>query len=156
MTKYWLKILQSHENSLLFKTYKMLKLDVDANKTYNKTNWAYHIKLLGGVPCGAFYTTQIWVYGIQECLFLYSVYWFMAFTIKMPLSVNICLCFYLTHTSSSLVMVHPSHCFGGLARPLRCWARPLIYHKQGIKEIYIRLIYVPFSFPLFVTYKIFL
>ena len=26
MTKYWLKILQSHENSLLFKTYKMLKL----------------------------------------------------------------------------------------------------------------------------------
>jgi len=24
MTKYWLKILQSHENSLLFKTYKML------------------------------------------------------------------------------------------------------------------------------------
>jgi len=31
MTKYWLKIL--HENSLLFKTYKMLKIDVDANKT---------------------------------------------------------------------------------------------------------------------------
>jgi len=47
---------------------------------------------------------------IQECLFLYSVYWCMAFTI----------------------MVHPSHCFGGLARPLRCWARPWIYHKQGI------------------------
>ena len=38
----------------------------------------------------------------------------------MPLSVNICLYFYLTHTSSTLVMVHPSHCFGGLARPLRC------------------------------------
>jgi len=46
ITKYWLKILQSHENSLLFKTYKMLKNDVVANKTYNKTNWAYHIKLL--------------------------------------------------------------------------------------------------------------
>ena len=51
----------------------------------------------------------------RYCLFLYSGYWFMAFTIKMPLTVNICLCFYLTHTSSSLVMVHPSHCFGGPA-----------------------------------------
>ena len=98
----------------------------------------HNIPTLGGVPCGAFYTTQIWVYEIQECLFLYSVYWFMAFTIKMPLSVNICLCFYLTLMSSTLVMVHPSHCFGGLARPLRCWARPLIYHKQGI-NIYIYL-----------------
>jgi len=28
-------------------------------------------------------------------------------TIKMPLTVNICLCFNLTHTSSTLVMVHP-------------------------------------------------
>ena len=24
----------------------MLKIGVDANKTYNKTNWAYHMKLL--------------------------------------------------------------------------------------------------------------
>ena len=55
MTKYWLKILQSHENSLLFKTYKMLKIDVDANKTYNKINWAYHIKLL---LCGLSY---LWI-----------------------------------------------------------------------------------------------
>ena len=46
ITKYWLKILQSHENSLLFKIYKMLKIGVDANKTYNKTNWAYHIILV--------------------------------------------------------------------------------------------------------------
>jgi len=52
MTKYWLKIL--HENSLLFKTYKMLKRDVDANKTYNKT---YHIKLLLDT-CGLSY---LWI-----------------------------------------------------------------------------------------------
>jgi len=52
MTKYWLKILQSHENSLLFKTYEMLKLDVDAKKTYNKTNWAYHIILVNCLTYG--------------------------------------------------------------------------------------------------------
>ena len=57
MTKYWLKMLQSHENSLLFKTYKMLKLDVDENKTYNKTNWAYHMKLLLDT-CGLSY---LWI-----------------------------------------------------------------------------------------------
>ena len=52
MTKYWLKILQSHENSLLFKTYEMLKLDVDSKKTYNKTNWAYHIILVNCLTYG--------------------------------------------------------------------------------------------------------
>ena len=31
----------------------------------------------------------------------------MIFTIKMPLTVNICLYFYLTLMSSTLVMVHP-------------------------------------------------
>jgi len=36
MTKYWLKF-YSHLKTL-FKTYKMLKFDLDANKTYNKTN----------------------------------------------------------------------------------------------------------------------
>jgi len=65
----------------------------------------------------AFYTTQIWVYEIQECLFLYSVYWFMAFTIKMPLTVSICLYFY--HPYEFNLGLGPSHCFGGLARPLR-------------------------------------
>ena len=62
---------------------------------------------LGGVPCGAFYTTHIWVYEIQECLFLYSVYWFMAFTIKIPLTVNICLYFY-QHWSWSIPLFRGS------------------------------------------------
>lgn len=46
MIKYWLKIIYSPENSLLYKTYKTLKIDLDANNTYNKNNWAYHIKTL--------------------------------------------------------------------------------------------------------------
>ena len=67
----------------------------------------WHRLVLNGVERYIYYTIQLWVYEIQECLFLYSVYWFMAFTIKMPLSVNICLCFNLSLTSSTLVLVHP-------------------------------------------------
>ena len=44
MIKYWLKILTMNENSILFKVYNMLKIDADNNNTYNKKNWAYHIK----------------------------------------------------------------------------------------------------------------
>jgi len=48
----------------------------------------------------------------------------------MPLTVSICLYFYLTHTSSTLVLVHPI-VSGVWLGPLG-WARSLIYHKQGI------------------------
>ena len=88
-------------------------------KIYKHSIINYSLQLniinLGGVPCGACYTTQIWVYEIQECLFRYSVYWFMAFTIKCA-SVNICLYFY--HPYEFNRDLGPSHCFGGLARPL--------------------------------------
>ena len=62
MTKYSLKIIQSPEKSLLFKTNKMLK--IDANKTYNKTNWAYHIQLLLDT-CGLSY---LWINQFNICI----------------------------------------------------------------------------------------
>ena len=44
MIKYWMKILSLNENSILFKTYKMLKTDAENGHTYNNNNWAYSIK----------------------------------------------------------------------------------------------------------------
>ena len=57
MIKYWIKLLTQNRNSLLFKTYNMLKTDVDSNKTYNSCNWAYHIKTILD-KCGLSY---IWL-----------------------------------------------------------------------------------------------
>ena len=58
MTKYmyWLKSIQSLKSHFYLK-HKMLNIDLDANKTYNKTNWAYLIKLLLD-SCGLSY---LWI-----------------------------------------------------------------------------------------------
>ena len=42
--QYWIKILSSKRNSLMFKTYYMLKVDVDRNLTYRGNNWAFYVK----------------------------------------------------------------------------------------------------------------
>ena len=42
--KYWIKILSSKRNTLMFKTYYMLKVDVDRNFTYRGNNWAFYVK----------------------------------------------------------------------------------------------------------------
>ena len=44
MLRYWIKILNQHENSLLHKTYIMLKNDADNELIYNGNNWAHNIK----------------------------------------------------------------------------------------------------------------
>jgi hypothetical protein len=44
MIKYWIRILTLNRQSLLFKTYLMLKQDADNNYTYSQLNWAYQIK----------------------------------------------------------------------------------------------------------------
>ena len=44
--KYWLKLLKQKDTSLLFKTYLMLKTDVDNGNTYNQNNWAFQVKCI--------------------------------------------------------------------------------------------------------------
>ena len=44
MIKYWAKILQQNDSSLLKKVYLMLKNDTDLNRNYNGQNWASQIK----------------------------------------------------------------------------------------------------------------
>lgn len=44
MIKYWIKILQQNNNSLLKQVYLMLKQDTDLNINYNGQNWATQIK----------------------------------------------------------------------------------------------------------------
>ena len=44
MIKYWMKILQQDENSILKQSFLMLKHDSDLNNDYNGNNWASHIK----------------------------------------------------------------------------------------------------------------
>ena len=58
LIKYWLKLLTCDERTLLFKTYIVLKTDID-NNTYfnNKSNWAYHIKIILD-ECGLSYMWQ--------------------------------------------------------------------------------------------------
>lgn len=46
MIKYWIKILQQNETSLLKNIYIMLKTDTDLNNNYNGQNWASQIKLI--------------------------------------------------------------------------------------------------------------
>ncbi|XP_053399819.1 uncharacterized protein LOC128557111 [Mercenaria mercenaria] len=46
MIKYWLKILKSPHDSLIYKTYEMLRLDANASRSYNGRNWAFQIKQL--------------------------------------------------------------------------------------------------------------
>ena len=44
MLKYWIKILNQHENSLLHKPYIILKNDADYELIYNGNNWAHNIE----------------------------------------------------------------------------------------------------------------
>jgi len=44
MIKYWIKLLTLPEDSLLYKTYQMLKTDVENRHYYNRNNWAYQLK----------------------------------------------------------------------------------------------------------------
>jgi hypothetical protein len=46
MIKYWIKILSTNDDSILYKTYKILQTDADNNLNYNKLNWAYQIKCI--------------------------------------------------------------------------------------------------------------
>ena len=46
MIKYWTKILQQNNNSLLKQVYLMLKQDSDLNINYNGQNWATQIKTI--------------------------------------------------------------------------------------------------------------
>lgn len=44
MIKYWTKILSQNDSALLKQVYIMLKNDADANRNYNRKNWAFQIK----------------------------------------------------------------------------------------------------------------
>ena len=44
MIKYWIKILQQNDTSIVKLTYSMLKDDADRNNSYRGTNWAWQIK----------------------------------------------------------------------------------------------------------------
>ena len=44
MIKYWIKILNQNDSSLVKKMYTLLKLDTDVNNNYKGNNWAYQIK----------------------------------------------------------------------------------------------------------------
>ena len=44
MIKYWIKILQQNDTSIIKLTYLMLKDDADRNNSYRGTNWAWQIK----------------------------------------------------------------------------------------------------------------
>ena len=46
MLRYWIKLLNSNDNFLPKKVYRMLKTDIDNNKTYSGSNWAYQIKCI--------------------------------------------------------------------------------------------------------------
>ena len=46
MIKYWMKILQQDDSSLLKQVYIMLKQDSDLNNNYNGNNWASQIKTI--------------------------------------------------------------------------------------------------------------
>ena len=42
--KFWIKIIEKPESSMVKKIYLMLKRDADADNNYNNLNWAYHVK----------------------------------------------------------------------------------------------------------------
>ena len=46
LIKYWIKLLTLNNNSMLFKTYNMLKRDAELGNSYNGNNWAYQIKTI--------------------------------------------------------------------------------------------------------------
>ena len=44
MVHYWLKLLKSRNNCVIKSIYSMLRNEADSNNSYNKLNWAYHVK----------------------------------------------------------------------------------------------------------------
>ena len=54
MLKYWIKILSSDRNSLLYKAYNILRFDTEHNIGNQNANWAYHIKSILE-ECGLLY-----------------------------------------------------------------------------------------------------
>ena len=44
LIKYWIKLLKLDWDTILFRTYNMLKNDADNGLSYNGNNWAHHIK----------------------------------------------------------------------------------------------------------------
>ena len=46
MIRYWIKLLNSNEDSLIYKVYSTIKNDAENGQNYNKNNWAYHIKCI--------------------------------------------------------------------------------------------------------------
>lgn len=44
MIRYWFKLLTSENDCLIKRIYLMLRTDAERNNSYNKLNWAYHIK----------------------------------------------------------------------------------------------------------------
>ena len=55
--KYWVKLLNSDKDSILYKIYNTLKNDSDNEETYNNNNWAHHIKRILN-ECGLYYLWQ--------------------------------------------------------------------------------------------------
>ena len=55
--KYWVKLLNSDRDSILYKIYNTLKNDSDNEETYNNNNWAHHIKRILN-ECGLYYLWQ--------------------------------------------------------------------------------------------------
>ena len=46
MMRYWLRILKLPQNSIVRLVHNMLKKDADSIFSYNKLNWAHHVKKL--------------------------------------------------------------------------------------------------------------
>ena len=42
--QYWVKLLNSDRDSILYKIYNILNNDSDNEETYNNNNWAHHVK----------------------------------------------------------------------------------------------------------------
>ena len=55
--KYWVKLLNSDRDSILYKIYNILKNNPDNEETYNDNTWAYHIKRILN-ECGLYYLWQ--------------------------------------------------------------------------------------------------
>ena len=59
MVRYWIKLLRSNENKITKQVYQMLRQDANNNISYNKLNWASHIKsILETLGLSNFWTTQ--------------------------------------------------------------------------------------------------
>lgn len=57
LIRYWIKLLTTNNQSLLYRTYNMLKTDADNNINYKQSNWAFLIKRMLE-ECGLLYIWQ--------------------------------------------------------------------------------------------------